>query len=244
MANSIDISIDSSDLKEKLLLLKHTLTEKEINRAIYLGVNVAATRVRTRATRAIRAKYNIRLNYLLGSYINIIKANPGKLSASIEMSKKHIPIGAFLKTKAYGPKRKRKARSLGAKGAGKIRSEGGISVEILEGHTEQIKGAFLFNSKYNTDTHLSVMHRSNASNKQSYAGAFQFRHDRITKGGSDLTIGAMMSVSPFQTVFNDTVSRVIRTEGVDILQDQVYRKLIEIGNGLIKNARHRGGRAR
>jgi hypothetical protein len=248
VANSIDISIDSSDLKAKILSLKDKLSAKEINRAVYLGVNVAAGKVRTKAASEIRAVYNIRDQYLKGSYIKINKANPGKLSASIEMSQRPIPINEFIKTKAYGLTKgsttKHKPRSLGALGAAAIRSEAGISVEILKGHQEFLKGAFLFSSHFSGGTRLSVMHRSNAPDKKSYAGSFQFRHHRTHKGGKDLQIGAMFSVSPLHSVFNNIVSDVIRTQGGAILVDQVYLKLDQMAAGLIKNARYRGGRAR
>lgn len=201
-----------------------------MERALYLAINKTLRQARTASDREIRKVYNIRQSFIL-RYIRLINAAYSRLYGDLKLPTHPVPMGEFLTVK----KNKKKG--------------GGIFIQIKKsGGKKEIKGGFLFRSKYNTGeynstpkTNLSVMHRSNAENAKSYSGnKFQFRHKRVNPQGKDLPIGAIFSVSPFSSVFNATVKKQLLKTVEENLMSNSFELLDKMAAGYIKDANNRG----
>lgn len=212
---NIHVGIDTKDLSRKLDSMRSSLSGPQMKRAISIGINTTAMQVRTVSAREIREVYNIRYGYLSGKFIKIQRASAGKLFAGIDMSTRPISMSEFLKSKG---------------------NKQGVSIQIKKGKTEQIKGAFLFKSKFSDTGRLSIMHRSFVAGNSSYRDSFMFRHKRIS-AGKDLPIGNLFSVSPFSSVFNRVVQANILDIGSRKLQENIYSTLDKMALGLIRDAR-------
>lgn len=222
MAN-VQIQIDGAGAARQLKQAFSQMSDKDFNRALSLGLNVSAQKVRTITARDIKDTYNIRYSYLTKRTMPIGKARANKLESTISLLAKPVPMSEFLKNSP---------------------NKSGVRVSVLKGQSKLIKGAFIFRSKYNPSGRLSIMHRSNVTGDSSYTnGSFQFRHKRL-QPGSDLTIGAIFSVSPLHSIFNKILQENITNAGRLILERETARIMSDMASGLIRDAKRHGGRSR
>ena len=218
----ININYKTEELQEKLNGLVGILNPRQMGRDIALGINLTLRQARTQSDREIRKVYNVRQQFVL-RYIKVSNAKNGNWIGTVSFPTTAISMSQWMNTRQV---------------------PGGVAVEILRGKSEIIKGAFLFVSKFSSNlqsTPFTVMHRSNSSGGKSYAGNFQFRHQRISPRGSDLPIGAMFSPSPFSSVFNPIVERNIKIYTEGKLMENIFTLLDKDVKGYIREANNRGG---
>ena len=168
----------------------------------------------------------------------IMPANKNTLQATISLSERTIPLMEFKGTRSYGQNKKKHTKfDRRRKAGGKIQTEGGVMVEVIKGHTEKFRGAFIINRNYGK----TVVHRSYKGDRGAYGhGKFLFRHARINKRGSDLPLGGVLTVSPLHALFRDVISRHVEQDGGQLLIKNLYKIMSDLSNGLIKD--HRRGR--
>ena len=217
----IQFDINTQELQDKLNDLSTTLSGKEMGRSIALGINLTLKQARTQSDREIRSVYNMRQKFVL-NYLKISNASNGNFVGKVFFPTRPIPIAEYLKVR---------------------QTSEGVSVEIIKGKNEVIKGAFLMVSKFNnsaSSSPFSVMARSNISGGSSYSGNFQFRHKRVQKSGMDLPIGATFSVSPFSGLFKDIVEKKVGEYVSENLMKNVFTLLDKNAAGLIRQSNNRG----
>lgn len=231
----LGVTIDAGELEKKLQGLAGVLTGAQMHRAIALGINkTLGTKTggaKTQADREIRKVFNLKQKYVLKK-IKTNGANVHRLVGEVKFPTTPIPMSEYVGTKG-GKKDRRKK---GAQRAPKI------TVEIRKGHPITFQGAFFLNSTKAPGGGMSlmIMHRSYATANKSYNGSFQFRHQRVQKGGNDLHIGAVFSPSPFGAEMNADVKKVMQKYCEENLEKNVYKMLDDMAAGYIRDSKNKG----
>lgn len=203
--NGTMITVNTKDATKAIAKAFWGLTSKEKNKATSRALNDAIKQTRTVAKRAITAEFAIKSKFLNAKAMPISKASPNNLLAMLSITKKPIALGNF---------------------TGGRQTAKGISLKIRKGKRALIRGAFFIPS-----AGRNVFARAYVTGGSAYSGgSFMFRNKRIRRGGADMPIGGMATVSPLGAARNQKVYQQMS----DKAQDAYERRLIYQFDRLLK----------
>jgi hypothetical protein len=226
METQINVEQAIKDVKA----LTNELTGRKLAIGISRGINRTLMQGRTEARKAVKEEYNIPQNQLSG--INYKASLPNTLTGHIYASTKPIAMDAF------SPRFETLTKSIRntKKGAQRIKERSrrnnnpgkGVTIEIHKGSLVTVPFAFMI-----PGGRPRVFARGNYS-----VGVSQFirRNKREKKGGTDIHINPLMSVTIYQTVINPNALTKIKGKLITDFPKNLQHELKYLIQQLPKNS--------
>jgi hypothetical protein len=197
------VTISTKQATDKLVRNFIQLDDKHIKSAIVNAINRSLMKGRTEARKSVKAEYNIPQKNLGG--IDKENATRANLTGYIMASTTPIPMDAFapnFQVVTAGDVI-RGIQQISKKGIASVKLGGnkrqlGVSIEVHKGQREVVSFAFMIRGG---------KPRVFARGQYRTGGSFGFvqRHKRINKGGSDIPVKPLLSVTVHAAVINDKV---------------------------------------
>lgn len=219
------VKINTEEIAKRLLEEFKQLSPERVRRAISGAINETITSSRAEIRREIAKEYKIPSAYLQSSrIIKLEKATASTLKGTINVGAPPIPLMAFdpIITQEKGSsvftKTKRGGQAIYSSLSDRMNNRHGKGITVnIKGQVKVIPSAFLAVMK---SGHIGIFARG-----QYGADGFKFRHGRNRKGGNDLNINELTTVSVPVTILQRKLKQVIERKMEQKYEERLLQKL-------------------